>query len=194
LAHQTRRAENPDILVPPQGDHGTLPNLRWSFADSHMRLQPGDWARQTTIRELPAATTLAGANMRLKAGAVREMHWHKAAEWAFLLKGAARITAVDEEGRTFQDDVAEGDFWNFPAGIPHSIQGLEGDGCEFLLVFDDAAFSEEETFLLTEWLAILQERFSPRTSTCRKVLSPTFPRRSSTSSSQKCPARWRRTG
>jgi oxalate decarboxylase len=91
--------------------------------------------------------------MRLKAGAVREMHWHKAAEWAFLLKGAARITAVDEEGRTFQDDVAEGDFWNFPAGIPHSIQGLEGDGCEFLLVFDDAALSEEETFLLTDWCA-----------------------------------------
>jgi oxalate decarboxylase len=152
-SNPAREAQNPDLLVPPRVDHGTLPNLRWSFADSHMHLSPGGWGRQTTARELPVATELAGVNMRLKAGAVREMHWHKAAEWAFMLKGRARITAIDQHGRAFQDDVTEGDLWNFPAGIPHSIQGLEGDGCEFLLVFDDGNFSEEETFLLTDWLA-----------------------------------------
>jgi oxalate decarboxylase len=152
-SNPAREAQNPDLLVPPRVDHGTLPNLRWSFADSHMHLSPGGWGRQTTARELPVAAELAGVNMRLKAGAVREMHWHKAAEWAFMLKGRARITAIDQHGRAFQDDVTEGDLWNFPAGIPHSIQGLEGDGCEFLLVFDDGNFSEEETFLLTDWLA-----------------------------------------
>ena len=153
-SNPAREAQNPDLLVPPRGDHGTLPNLRWSFADSHMHLSPGGWGRQTTARELPVARELAGVNMRLKAGAVREMHWHKAAEWAFMLKGRARITAIDQHGHAFQDDVGEGDLWNFPAGIPHSIQGLEGgDGCEFLLVFDDGNFSEEETFLLTDWLA-----------------------------------------
>jgi oxalate decarboxylase len=71
-----------------------------------------------------------------------------------MLKGRARITAIDQEGRAFQDDVGEGDLWYFAAGIPHSIQGLdEGDGCEFLLVFDDGNFSEEETFLLSDWMA-----------------------------------------
>ena len=148
-----REAQNPDVLVSPQTDHGTLPNLRWSFADSHMHLSPGGWGRQTTTRELPISTEMAGVNMRLTAGGVREMHWHKAAEWAYMLKGRARITAIDANGRAFQDDVGEGDLWNFPAGIPHSIQGLEDDGCEFLLVFDDGDFSEEETFLLTDWLA-----------------------------------------
>ncbi|MGA9808421.1 MAG: cupin domain-containing protein [Candidatus Sulfotelmatobacter sp.] len=34
--------------------------------------------------------------MRLKAGAIREMHWHKEAEWAFILKGRARVTSVDQ--------------------------------------------------------------------------------------------------
>ena len=63
--------------------------------------------------------------------------------------GRARITAVDEQGRTFIDDVGEGDLWNFPSVIPHSIQGLE-DGCEFLLVFDNGSFSENETFLITD--------------------------------------------
>jgi hypothetical protein len=40
--------------------------------------------------------------------------------------------------------------WNFPAGIPHSIQGFE-EGCEFLLIFDDGNFSEDSTFLITDW-------------------------------------------
>lgn len=150
-----REAEDPFTVAPPATDHGTMPNLKWSFADSHMRLETGGWARQTTIRELPVSKAMAGVNMRLKANAVREMHWHKEAEWAYMIKGRARITAVDQDGRTFADDVGEGDLWYFPSGIPHSIQGLEGpeDGCEFLLVFDDGGFSEDSTFLITDWLA-----------------------------------------
>jgi oxalate decarboxylase len=146
-------AEDPDVLVPPVTDAGTLPNLRWSFADSHMRLEEGGWARQTTVRELPIATEIAGVNMRLKAGAVRELHFHKEAEWAYMIKGRARVTAIDNARRTFADDVREGDLWFFPKGNPHSIQGLGDDGCEFLLVFDDGNFNEDETFLLTDWLA-----------------------------------------
>src|SRR5438105_341784 len=149
----SREAENRDVILSPSTDHGTVGNMRWSFADSHMHLSPGGWGRQTTIRELPTSPEIAGVNMRLKAGGVREMHWHKAAEWAYMLKGRARLTAIDQKGRTFQDDVGEGDLWYFPAGIPHSIQGVEGDGCEFLLVFDDGNFSEEETFLLSDWMA-----------------------------------------
>jgi oxalate decarboxylase len=141
---------NVDLLTPPQTDSGTVPNLKFSFADAHDRLLAGGWAREVTIRELPIATELAGVNMRLKPGGVREMHWHKEAEWAYMLAGRARITAVDQEGRNFIDDVGEGDIWNFPAGIPHSIQGLQ-DGCEFLLVFDDGDFSENETFLISDW-------------------------------------------
>jgi oxalate decarboxylase len=142
--------ENPDVLIPPRTDSGTIPNLKYSFAAAHNRLVPGGWAREVTVRELPIATELAGVNMRLEPHAVREMHWHKEAEWAYMLAGGARVTAIDEQGRSFVDDVAEGDIWNFPAGIPHSIQAF-GQGCEFLLVFDDGAFSENETFLITDW-------------------------------------------
>lgn len=149
----SRDAENPDILVPPRTDSGTLPNYKWSFADSHMRLEKGGWARQTTIRELPSAKTIAGVNMRLNKGAVREMHWHAESEWAYVMKGHVRISLVDQEGRTFEDDLSEGDLWFFPAGLPHSIQGMGDDGCEFLLAFDNGDFSEDSTFLLTDWLA-----------------------------------------
>jgi oxalate decarboxylase len=146
-----RDHQNPDILVPPSTDSGTLPNLRFSFSDSHMRLQSGGWTRQVTVRELGVSTAIAGVNMRLNAGGVRELHWHKAAEWAYMLYGTARITAVDAQGHNFVDDVAVGDLWYFPSGIPHSIQGLGPDGCEFLLVFDDGAFDEDNTFLLSDW-------------------------------------------
>jgi oxalate decarboxylase len=142
--------DNLDMLVPPETDAGTIPNLKFSFDAAHNRLLSGGWAREVTVRELPIATELAGVNMRLKPGGVREMHWHKEAEWAYMIAGRARITAVDADGRSFVDDVGMGDLWYFPAGIPHSIQGLE-DGCEFLLVFDDGRFSENETFLLTDW-------------------------------------------
>src|SRR3954469_7884865 len=141
---------NPDLLTPPRTDSGTVPNLKYSFSAAHNRLLGGGWAREVTVRELPIATELAGVNMRLKPGGIREMHWHKEAEWAFMIAGSARVTAVDAQGRSFIDDVGAGDLWYFPAGIPHSIQGLQ-DGCEFLLVFDDGSFSENETFLLTDW-------------------------------------------
>src|ERR1700739_1263602 len=32
-----RDRQNPDLLNPPSTDHGTLPNLRFSFADAHVR-------------------------------------------------------------------------------------------------------------------------------------------------------------
>ena len=150
--NEARQAQNPDILNPPSTDHGTLPNLRFAYSDAHRRLEPGGWTREITTRELPISVAMAGVNMRLNAGGVRELHWHKEAEWAFMLKGNARITAVDELGRYFIDDVGEGDLWYFPPGIPHSIQGLQPDGCEFLLVFDNGRFSEDSTFMLTDWV------------------------------------------
>jgi len=143
--------QNPDLLVPPATDHGTLPNLRFSFSDAHARLATGGWTRQVTERELAIATTIAGVDMRLNAGGVRELHWHKAAEWAYMLYGSARITAIDPQGRNFVDDVGVGDLWYFAPGIPHSIQGLGSDGCEFLLVFDDGSFDEDNTFLISDW-------------------------------------------
>jgi oxalate decarboxylase len=142
--------QNPDLLASPNTDAGTIPNLKFSFADAHNRLLTGGWSREVTARELPISTTLASVDMRLKPGAIRELHWHKEAEWAYMLAGHARITAIDADGHNFIDDLGEGDLWNFRAGLPHSIQAL-ADGCEFLLVFDDGWFSENETFLLTDW-------------------------------------------
>ena len=146
-----RDRQNPDLLNPPSTDSGTLPNLRFSFADAHTRQTEGGWTRQITQRELGISKDIAGVDMRLNAGSIRELHWHKEAEWAYMLYGTARITAIDGQGRQFVDDVGVGDLWYFPGGTPHSIQGLGDDGCEFLLVFDSGEFDEDSTFLISDW-------------------------------------------
>jgi oxalate decarboxylase len=146
-------AQNPDSFLPPQTDAGGVQAFKYPFGIAHKRMQEGGWSREVTVRELPISKSIAGVDMRLTAGGVRELHWHTAGEWAIMLYGSARITGLDSEGKSFVSDVGEGDLWYFPTGIPHSIQGLKPDGCEFLLVFDDGNFSEYETVLLTDWMA-----------------------------------------
>ncbi|MEU8270018.1 oxalate decarboxylase family bicupin [Sphaerisporangium sp. NPDC049002] len=144
--------QNPDLLTPPATDYGTVPNMKFSFSMAHTRIEEGGWTREVTQRELPIATTLAGVDMKLDPGVYRELHWHKEAEWAYVLEGSCRIGAVDQEGRNFLDDVEKGDLWFFPKGVPHYIQALE-EGVEFLLVFDDGGFSENSTFMMSDFFA-----------------------------------------
>jgi oxalate decarboxylase len=146
-------AQNPDSNAPPSSDAGGVQTFKYPFSLAHKRLHEGGWSREVTVRELEVSKSIAGVNMRLTAGGVRELHWHTAAEWAIMLYGNARITAIDADGKSFVADVKETDLWYFPTGIPHSIQGLNPDGAEFLLVFDDGKFSEYETVLLSDWMA-----------------------------------------
>ena len=145
--------ENPNSNTPPPTDSGDVGPIWYSFDLTHKRIQEGGWTHQVTQRELPSSKDIAGVNMRLTAGSFRETHWHTADEWAIMLDGNARVTILNPDGTIFIDDVGKGDLWYFPAGFPHSIQGLGPDGCQFLLVFNEGMFSEDNTFLLSEWVA-----------------------------------------
>jgi oxalate decarboxylase len=125
------RDQFPGAFSPPATDVGSMP-LSWaSFNNAPRRIQNGGWARQVTQDSFAVADTISGVNMRLTAGGIREMHWHQFAEWAYMTYGTCRITVLDELGRPYINDVKEGDLWYFPAGLPHSLQGLGPDGCEF---------------------------------------------------------------
>lgn len=145
-------AQNPDILLPPITDNGGIPSLKFPFAMAHNRLEDGGWAREVTIRECPSLKELAIVNMRLGPGVVRELHWHKEGEWAYITAGRARFYLVDEHRGTLVEDLEVGDLWFAPPGAPHAIQGLE-EGTEFVLIFNDGNFSENETLLVTELMA-----------------------------------------
>ncbi|KAL8293441.1 hypothetical protein RQP46_000142 [Phenoliferia psychrophenolica] len=129
--------QNPDAYAPPETDSGTVYQGERRFYSQAV---------------LPIAAEMAGVTMTLKPNAYRELHWHTAGEWGYMFSGSARISTVDTDSAVFIDDILKGDLWYFPSGIPHAIQAHE-DGCEFLLVFDDGNFSEDNTFLLTDWIA-----------------------------------------
>jgi oxalate decarboxylase len=123
-----------------------------SFANK--RTYEADGSREVTVRELAVSKTLPGVNMRLTAGGVRELHWHTAdGAGAIVLYGSARITGIDRDGKSFVADMKKDDLWYFPGGVPHSIQGLDPDGTEFILVFDNGNVSESEKVLLSDSMA-----------------------------------------
>src|SRR5258708_7314305 len=144
--------ENPNSNLPPPTDSGNIDPVWYSFDLTHKRVQPGGWTNEVTEKVLPSSKDLAGVRMGLTAGSFRELHWHTADEWAIMLYGNARLTCLNPDGTVFIGDVGKGDLWYFPAGFPHSIQGLRPDGCEFILVFDQGSFSEDNTFLLSDWV------------------------------------------
>jgi oxalate decarboxylase len=143
----------PTFLQPPATDVGSMPQFWASFNLAPRRIQDGGWGRQVTQSDFAISSEIAGVNMRLAAGGIRELHWHQQAEWSIMTYGHCRITVLDVEGRPYVADVKEGDLWYFPAGLPHSLQGLGPDGCEFVLAFDNGASSEFNTLPATDWMA-----------------------------------------
>jgi oxalate decarboxylase len=143
----------PAFQNPPATDVNGMPQFWTSFNLVPKRIQNGGWARQITQDDFKISTTIAGVNMRLGPGGVRELHWHQQAEWAVVTAGTCRITILDQDGRPEVADVGEGDLWYFPAGLPHSLQGLDPDGTEFVIAFDNGDSSEFNTLLVTDWIA-----------------------------------------
>src|ERR1700730_17362600 len=140
--------ENPSSNMPPPTDYGNIIPVWYSFDLTHMRIEEGGWTNQVTQTVLPSSKDIAGVRMRLTAGSFRELHWHTSDEWAIVLTGSTRVTVLNPDGTMFLGDVGKGDLWYFPAGFPHSIQGLGPDGSEFMLVFDPGSFSEDNTLLI----------------------------------------------
>jgi oxalate decarboxylase len=143
----------PGAFSPPATNVGDLPMFWASFNNAPRRIQNGGWARQVTQYDFQISEEIAGVNMRLTRGGIRELHWHLAAEWAYVTYGSCRITTIDQFGRANVEDVHKGGIWYFPAGLPHSLQGIGEDGCEFVICFDDGRASEFNTLLVTDWLA-----------------------------------------
>ena len=59
---------NPDLFAPPGTDSRDVPNAMWPLGLSHNRAGTGKeagWARQQNAAVLPAATAMAGVDMRL---------------------------------------------------------------------------------------------------------------------------------
>ncbi|KAF2681955.1 Bicupin, oxalate decarboxylase/oxidase [Lentithecium fluviatile CBS 122367] len=169
--------ENPSNLGEQSTDAGTVPNLKWRFSDSKTKIFNGGWVREQVIQDLPQSHDISAAQQHLKKGAIRELHWHRVAEWGFVYAGRVLVSAVDENGRYQVDELGYGDIWYFPKGQAHTVQGLDDEN-EYLLAFDDGDFDKVgTTFNIDDWIAktpksILAKNFGLPESVFAKVPSP----------------------
>jgi len=94
---------------------------------------------------------MTGALLRIKPGAIRELHWHpNASEWQYYLKGTARMTVFGSGGRARTDDFGVGDVGYVPQGYGHYIENT-GDGVmEVLLVLNSGVY---QSISITAWMA-----------------------------------------
>src|SRR5580692_626575 len=137
-----------------QEQPAAIPSLKFDIeAQTHWKGEAGS-ANEATVAEFPISQSIAGVSMRLKPGAIRELHWHAlAAEWAYVIEGRCRTTVIAPNGQSEIDAFGPGDTWYFPRGHGHALQGLGPGDCHFLLGFDNGHFSEYGTFSITDWMA-----------------------------------------
>jgi oxalate decarboxylase len=137
----------------PQPKVEPIANFKFDIEDQRGWVGPAGTAKEATVEEFPVSQSIAGVSMRLKPGAMRELHWHSlAAEWAYVLEGRMRATIVMPNGQSEIAEFVPGDTWYFPRGHGHALQAMDND-CHFLLGFDNGHFSEFGTFSVTDWIA-----------------------------------------
>jgi oxalate decarboxylase len=121
------------------------------MAQKPIRDFPGGTVHLASAREFPMSSTMSGGVMKLKPGALRELHWHpNANEWQYLARGRTRITLFGSNGRLATEDFSPGDVAYIPQGFGHSVQNIGEDECEIVLTFDNGEYQE---ISLSQWLA-----------------------------------------
>lgn len=141
-----------------------LPSFKFNIENQRGWVGEAGSAKEATVAEFPISQSIAGVSMRLKPGAIRELHWHSlAAEWAYMLEGRCRATVISPNGQSEIADFVPGDTWYFPRGHGHLLQGLGPQECHFILGFDNGHFSEYGTFSITDWIATTPKHILSKT-------------------------------
>jgi len=141
-----------------------IPNFKFNIENQTGWQGEAGSAKEATATEFPISQSIAGVSMRLKPGAIRELHWHAlAAEWAYMLEGRCRATVVMPNGQSEISDFGPGDTWYFPRGHGHALQGMGPGEAHFILGFDNGHFSEYGTFSITDWIATAPKNVVART-------------------------------
>ena len=157
-------AASPSSAAPAETKFEPLPSFKYDIENGTGWQGPAGSAKEATAAEFPISQSIAGVSMRLKPGAMRELHWHSlAAEWAYMLDGTCRGTVITPNGQAEIADFAPGDTWYFPRGHGHALQATSPNGCHFLLGFDNGHFSEFGTFSITDWIATAPPHVVART-------------------------------
>lgn len=98
----SNRPQNPDILLPPETDNGSIPNLKFPFAMAHNRLEDGGTVKVIDVRNFPETTLSVGDRDR-----------------AYYLAGEARMTVFDATSKARSFNYQAGDVGFVPRTMGH---------------------------------------------------------------------------
>ncbi len=112
---------------------------------------PGGTVHLASSKEFPISSTMTGGIIRLKPGAMRELHWHpNANEWQYVAKGKTLVTLFGSGGRMAKAEFNTGDVAYLPMGYGHSVQNIGNEDCEIVVTFDNGVYQE---ISISEWVA-----------------------------------------
>ena len=124
---------------------------RYRLLAQRPQTYPGGTNRLVSQREFPISVTMTGALMRIKPGALREMHWHpNADEWQYYISGRARLGVFGSHGRVRTEEMNAGDVGYVPQGYGHYIENAGTEDLELLIVLNNG---EYESISLSGWVA-----------------------------------------
>ena len=96
-------------------------------------------------------TPISAAIVRLKPGALRELHWHpNADEWQYYISGKGRMTVFIAGARARTMDFEEGDVGYILQSNPHYIENTGDTDLVFLEMFKNGHYQD---ISLAEWMA-----------------------------------------
>jgi oxalate decarboxylase len=102
-------------------------------------------------REFPISTTITGAIMRIKPGAMRELHWHpNADEWQYYISGHSRVTVFGAHGRAKPEESGAGQIALIQQGFGHYVEQVGSEPVKFFALFNSPTFEE---ISISKWLA-----------------------------------------
>ena len=106
----------------------------------------------------PVSTNIAAAQVTLKQGAIRELHWHpNVSEWQYWIKGKGRMTIVNAEGKARTMDFSANDVGFVSAMAGHYIENT-GDGD---LIFPEMFKAPHYLDVsLYEWIARMPDKMA----------------------------------
>src|SRR5215471_12593087 len=130
-------------------DRGPLTH-RYQLLAQRPDTYSGGTNRLVSQRQFPISTTVTGALMQIKPGALREPHWHpNADEWQYYISGRARMTVFGSHGRVRTEEFNAGDVGYVPQGYGHYIENIGNEDVELLLALNNGVY---ESISLADWI------------------------------------------
>ena len=135
--------------APGSLDKGPLTH-RYQLLAQRPSVYPGGTNRLVSQQQFPISTTVTGALMQIKPGALREPHWHpNADEWQYYISGRARMTVFGSHGRVRTDEFNAGDVGYVPQGYGHYIENIGNEDVELLIALNNGSY---ESISLADWI------------------------------------------